>query len=127
MDDHGRLLKNELAIERYGEVEDLTGTRAVKLDRRGIRSQALSEGDEFVLEDRTFYFADGEAETIDFSSAVVPFPGKPEDYTGETKRILLSLEIWDVPGGTEFQNESWDDCEIWVVPTPPQLKVEVRK
>ena len=122
MDDHGRLLKNKLEIVRYGEV---SGPRIVKLDRRAIRSQALSEGDEFVLEDVTFGFEDGEEGSRNFNHAVVPFPGQPENFTGETKRILLSLDIWDVPGGEIFYGEN--DCEIWVVPTPPQLKVEVRE
>ena len=124
MDDHGNLLKNELAIIREGEVEDLTGPRIIKLDRRPIRSQALSEGDEFVLEDVTFEFGDGEGGSRNFNHAVVPLPGRPENFTGETKRILLSLEIWDAPGGHRFYAQN--DCEIWVVPTPPQLKVEVK-
>lgn len=124
MDDHGKLLKNELAIVRYGGPEELTGHRIIELDRRGIRTQALDEGEEFVLEETIFEFADGEGGSIDFNHVIVPIPGSPATFTGETKRMLFSLDIWDSPGGHRFfaQNE----CEVWVVPTPPQLRVDVK-
>ncbi len=120
MSDRGRLLKNQLAIIREG---DLSGPRIVTLNRRPIRSQAASEGDDFVLEDRTFRFNDGEAGVRNFESLIVPLPGRPEDFTGEVKRILLSLEIWDEPGGHRFNSDS--DCEIWIVPSPPQLDIRL--
>lgn len=123
MTDRGRLLKNRLAIIRDGNT---AGERHIELVRRRIRAQALTEGEEFVMAKEAFWFRDGEDGIRDFSSSIVPLPQKPELFTGETKRILLSLEVWDGPWGdrTEsFPNDS--ECEIWVIPTPPQLELKM--
>ena len=120
MTDKGQLLKNQLVL-----LKDGTATRYVTLIRRGIRSQAASEGEDFVIGQRTFRMA-GEAAMVNFNPSIVPLPGLPGDFTGEVKRILLSLEVWDGPHGDRTQQFPTDsECEIWIVPSPPQLDVKL--
>ena len=119
MTDKGQLLKNQLVI-----LKDSTDTRYVTLIRRGIRSQAAREDEDFVIGQRTFQMA--EAAMVNFNPSIVPLPGKPDDFTGEVKRILLSLEVWDGPEGDRTQQFPTDsECEIWIVPSPPQLDVKL--
>ena len=120
MTDKGQLLKNQLVL-----LKDGTATRYVTLIRRGIRSQAAREDEDFVIGQRTFRMA-GEAAMVNFNPSIVPLPGLPGDFTGEVKRILLSLEVWDGPHGDRTQQFPTDsECEIWIVPSPPQLDVKL--